>query len=393
MATPKERRTGGQRWERRLSSFRRLPGVAAIGGMLVLVAFDLVMASGRSLWHPVAASGLVITAAVALQRRHLLGAATVAVATSLATSAVNAHLGAGRGLGLGLLPSLTAVVGVGVLTGAIARRSAAVPGVTLGLAATAAVAFEAHRLGRSVDALALSAVFAGFTLSCVAAGLYLRWLEWRQDQQASSVRLAERVELARELHDVVAHHVTGMVVQAQGARVVAALDPAAAASALVAIERAGAEALSAMRGVVSALRAPPDDSPRLPGGASGLRELVARAADLGVPVRLALSGVELEDLPADVTASVHRIVQESFTNIERHAGVVSAVDVELSRSEVSLLVTVRDDGRAGQARTGGGFGLLGMGERAAALGGTLSAGPRPDQGWEVRASLPLAGRP
>jgi signal transduction histidine kinase len=233
----------------------------------------------------------------------------------------------------------------------------------------------------------------------VSAGWYLRG---RDQEQARATRAAvaaaqqrERVSLARELHDVVAHHIGGMVVQAQAAQVVAGTDPGAAARVLPAIEGAGTDALSAMRRMVTALR--DSDADGADSGAplaatadlaADLRAVTATPAG-GTPVRLA---VELaEPVPAEVATSVLRLVQESVTNARRHAAGAQEIDVEVRAEGGIARVLVRDDGRPGrEPKTyGGGYGLVGMRERVQLLGGRFSAGRRPAGGWQVTAEVPL----
>jgi signal transduction histidine kinase len=234
-----------------------------------------------------------------------------------------------------------------------------------------------------------------------AAGWYLRG---RDREQARATRAAvaaaqqrERVSLARELHDVVAHHIGGMVVQAQAAQAVAGTDPGAAARVLPTIEGAGTDALSAMRRMVAALR----DSD-LDGGAP-LAATADLTADLravtatppgGTPVRLVVALAE--PVPAEVATSVLRLVQESVTNARRHAAGAREIDVVVRAEGGTARVQVRDDGRPGrEPKTyGGGYGLVGMRERVQLLGGNFAAGRLPTGGWQVAADLPLrdAGR-
>ena len=233
----------------------------------------------------------------------------------------------------------------------------------------------------------------------VTAGWYLRGRD-REQAQATRVAVAaaqqrERVSLARELHDVVAHHIGGMVVQAQAAQAVAEPDPGAAARVLPTIERAGTDALSAMRRMVAALRcssaygtaggAPltPTTTPTVypqpvPGTATG-----------GTEARLAVALTE--PVPAEVATSVLRLVQESVTNARRHAEGAREIDVTVRAEGGIAQVLVRDDGRAGREPRvpGGGYGLVGMRERVQLLGGRFSAGRVPAGGWQVVAEVPL----
>jgi signal transduction histidine kinase len=198
----------------------------------------------------------------------------------------------------------------------------------------------------------------------------------------------ERTRIARELHDVVAHSVSLMVIQAGAARRQLAVDPVRADAALSTVEATGRTAMTEMRRILGVLR---DESPvQSLSPQPSLADLVllaAAAPDLPVSVR---SEGELSNLPSGVEMSAYRIVQEALTNVRRHAGSVHVVDVSVVRHERALVVEVNDDGRgASVAQSGGGFGLQGMRERVAAFDGELAAGPRSGGGWRVRATFPL----
>lgn len=203
---------------------------------------------------------------------------------------------------------------------------------------------------------------------------------------------AERTRIARELHDVVAHSVSVMVIQAGAARRQLPTDPQRATDALSNIEATGREAMIEMRRILGVLRSDAAaDDPTLEPQPS-LHDLDALiAATPEVPVNLRREG-ELDHLPAGVELSVYRVVQEALTNVRRHAGAVSRVDVLLHRDATDLTVEVNDDGRgaAGANGTDGesGYGLVGMRERVATFGGDLLAGPQPGGGWRVRARFP-----
>ncbi|MGX7823632.1 sensor histidine kinase [Actinokineospora sp. 24-640] len=202
---------------------------------------------------------------------------------------------------------------------------------------------------------------------------------------------AERMALARELHDVVAHHVTGIVVQAQAAQLVR--DPEASTLAMAKIERSGTEALAAMRMLVASMRA-------AAAGEAGAADAATSdlAADLravadsysGPPVHLELS---LPDtLPPEAGRTVLRVVQESLTNVTKHAGDATAALVTVGPEDGDLRIRVSDDAATARPRPGGdsgGYGLVGMRERIELLGGTFAAGPGPAGGWTVDARFPL----
>ena len=244
------------------------------------------------------------------------------------------------------------------------------------------------------DLLLPTAVLLGLS---VGAGRYLRARDREQEgamrAAVASAQQRERVSLARELHDVVAHHVGVMVVQAQAAQTVAGTDPGAAARVLPMIEGAGADALAAMRRLVAALRYPEGD------GGEGIAAPI-QTTDLGADLRTVTAGgrtpvrltVELaEPVPPEVATSVLRLVQESVTNAWRHAAGAAEIVVSVTTGDGTVRVRVDDDGAAAGASPGrpGGYGLVGMRERVALLGGWFTAGPAPGGGWQVAADVPL----
>ncbi len=221
-------------------------------------------------------------------------------------------------------------------------------------------------------------------------GAAVRFWTTARERQWEQVRSREREQLARELHDTVAHHVSAIVIRAQAGRVLAGADPSAAVEALEGVEEEGARTLEEMRAMVAALRdrgvgaelAPP-------AGVADLERLV-RAPGGRLTVGLALDG-EVDTLSPAVDAAVYRIVQESVTNAMRHAVSATEVAVRVTAERDTVRVSVRDNGqRTGRGRDG--YGLAGLRERAALLGGTLRAGPGAEEGWHVEAELPRARR-
>jgi signal transduction histidine kinase len=220
----------------------------------------------------------------------------------------------------------------------------------------------------------------------VGTGLYFRARDnERASQLAASVAAAqnaERMALARELHDVVAHYVTAIVVHAQAGQVNRDVDV------LPVIAASGNEALTAMRRLVGTMR---EETSAGPAASSSLMDDVrSLAAESGLPVRLSF---DLRDaVPQELARSVLRLVQESLTNTRKHASAMSSVDISLSSSDGVLRLGVVDDGVASGVPVGGsgGYGIVGMRERAELLGGTFSAGRREPTGWAVRAELPVS---
>ena len=237
------------------------------------------------------------------------------------------------------------------------------------------------------------AVFAGLWL----AGVFVRGRRQAaiQAERAAQLELRaaqavadERARMARELHDIVSHNLSVVVLQAAGART----SGVPAASTLEKIERSGRQALVEMRRLLGVLREP-DDQPAL-APQPGIADLTALAADVravGLPVRLTITG-DQRGLPPAVDVSAYRIVQEALTNVLKHAGPAHAeVALECGLDAVTIDVTDDGAGAAADPRPYPGHGLAGMRERVGILGGELTAGPRPGAGYAVHARLPLSG--
>lgn len=221
----------------------------------------------------------------------------------------------------------------------------------------------------------------------LAPGLYLRWRKAERKAHVERARESERLAIARDLHDVVAHEVTGIVVQTQALRHIADRDPGAVRAALPEIEAAGTRALDSMRGMVSRLREP-GEAPLSPGPAEGLTALSSPAAPGRPEVTVHVSG-QVGELPPEVGTAVLRIAQESVTNALRYARGATRVSVVVTAEDEEVVVRVGDDGRGAGIPVGGGHGLVGMAERARLLGGELTAGPVGlGQGWTVRGTIP-----
>jgi signal transduction histidine kinase len=222
-----------------------------------------------------------------------------------------------------------------------------------------------------------------------------RHLEQQRAEREKAAAQAgrERLLIARELHDVLAHNVSLINVQAGVALHLLDEQPERARPALEAIKDASSETLREMRSVLDILRKPGEQPPRAPtAGVAGLEELVARTKAAGISVDARVSGSP-RGLPASVDLAVYRIVQEALTNVARHAH-PAAAHVSLAYTDDAIEIVVEDDGlRVGEPNGHGGNGIAGMRERVAALGGEFSAGPRRDVGFEVRARLPLDGEP
>ena len=252
------------------------------------------------------------------------------------------------------------------------------------------------------------------------SGARLRQAQAEHEAATRRALARERARLASELHDVVTHNVSVMVVQAGAARRVLSADPAEAIKALRAVESSGRTAMTELRHLLGLLSPPPGtndaggpagqpavlvDAGIGPGGAADLapqpgldelREMVGRVVAAGLPVELRIAGTP-RDLPAGLGLAVYRVVQEALTNVIKHAGKPQA-EVRLTYEAAALVVEVADDGRpipaAGPAPDAGvprgaGMGLLGLRERVALYGGELAAAPRPGGGWLVQARIPV----
>ena len=312
--------------------------------------------------------------------------------------------------GGGVLPLVAALYALGAY--AVGRT------VWIGFAIAAAASVVANLVGTATDDVTLagritSAVLAVlFALVAVLIGVSVggrrryvdslvaraRDLARERDQEAQLVAAAERARIAREMHDVVSHGLTVVVTLAEGAAAVTPSDPERGAETMRRVADTGRSALSEMRRLLGVLAEPGDSSPLTPqpgvgdlhgggGRAEGVRGLIERFRETGLPVRLSTSGT----VPADpgLGLAVHRIVQESLTNVLRHAPAATRVDVTVACTDHEVTVTVDDDAVAHAAprTTGSGRGLIGMRERALMYGGSIDAGPRPGGGWRVHAVL------
>jgi signal transduction histidine kinase len=331
--------------------------------------------------------------------------------------------------------SVSLVIAVAIVAG---HTLFVVPKIALGTAVYAAYSAIAHSRYRNLAIVAAVAVtiavapslgnelpqFPGWftpifaVLLAAGAGLGIRELRRRLTDSAAKLRradaearaateaalAAERSRIAAELHDVVTHNVSVMIVQAGAARKILSSSPADAEDALLAAEATGREAMTELRHLLGLL------SPRADGGQAaadsavftpqpGLDELdtlIGRVSAAGLPVELRVTG-EPRPLPPGADLAAYRVAQEGLTNVLRHAGQATAM-VAIDWGE-NLVITVTDDGGlepgvAGAGRTDGtpGRGLLGLRERLALYGGTLTAGPRPGGGWRMRAVMPAPER-
>jgi signal transduction histidine kinase len=343
----------------------RLPYTPA--GALVLVALACLVLAWRRRW-PVAVLGLSIAAAITFTLLgYVNGAVLVAPMGGLYTVAA--------------FSSIRRAVGYGIAT----------------LAVLGAASIAVNPLGRFGGGVVILpfmvavVVIAGIAVANHRA--YVNSIRDRAEQDARRRIDEERLRIARELHDVVAHTMATINVQAGVAAHVLATRPEAVADALQAIKAASKEGLSELRAILNVLRQADDADPTKPvPGTAQLEALISGASRAGLDTTLTVTG-EPVPLPSAVDLAAYRIVQESLTNAIRHAGPATAA-VSLGYGRGELRIEVTDTGR-GPGNLGaspdGGHGLAGMRERAATVGGTVEAGPGPAGGFRIAARLPLNG--
>lgn len=220
----------------------------------------------------------------------------------------------------------------------------------------------------------------------------LKLLETERDQASKLAVGEERSRIARELHDVVAHSVSVMIVHADGALYNIKSNPQQAEHAVRTIAETGRLALTEMRRLLGVLRSEDEETQWAPQpDARGVVELVEQTRAAGVPVRLEVTG-DVDNLPVGVGLGIYRIVQEALTNILKHAGPGTPTLVRMARTDEEVRLEVVDNGFGTPhdvVAVSGGNGLIGMRERANVLGGSLEAGPNPGGGWRVRAVFPV----
>lgn len=326
----------------------------------------------------------IVAAVLALARRSMPTRVTVAAVftVSLLASVVSVSAGSPS-------LSLTETAALVVITVFGMRESSARGAFIVGAAAlVVTLAAVLLRVGFDFTVVLLALLVWG---CAVTAGIAGRYVLMRRVSAVNANRRAERMELARELHDVVAHQVTGIIVQAQAANAVARTDPERVAEAFSAIESAGTEALSGMRRMVGAIRDEADrDVPlTVPYGLADIPALVDRFDPGRKRTMLRFEDAD-SPMPPGIGESAYRVVQEALTNVRRHAPEgIARVSVRVIGSE--LVLEISNDGvRARLIDPGSrGFGLTGMAERVSALGGTMRAGPNEVDSWNVRVSLPL----
>ncbi|WP_344486495.1 sensor histidine kinase [Glycomyces endophyticus] len=325
-------------------------------------------------------------------RKHWIAVAAIA---SLAATGIDVVYDQGpRGVGTAELMAL------GLLLLFAVRHWDAAPGRWVAFALGAAILVIGWRLFVYPGSAVGGTVLIGLGISTVVGfGAYLRSMDKLRRETQEEVRRAERLELAREMHDFVAHHVTGMVVLAQAGQVTDT-DPR---KSFADIEEAGLAALASMRRMVRMLRDDDAGGGVNPlGDLSQIEDLVDRFSREGTDATCFISPELAGEVAPEIAATAHRVVREALTNVRKHARGASRVRVVVaSAGGHGLEVSVRDDGRQARGRfgreslaqSGSGLGLVGLRERVEAVGGQLRAQERPEGGWETAAWLPREAAP
>jgi len=365
--------------------------------------FDALIAAAITVWslaevvaedlqRPLLAAVLLGVGGVSLywRRTYPILVVLVIVASGIAQAAA----------GISLHTAVAPVVGIFVASwsvGAYETRSRAVLGLTLLVCgvwlATGIDVWRGTDHYSGTDIPWIGALVATPGILGIAFGARTRSLH-RAEARAAQLELerreaivAERARIARELHDVIAHSVSVMTVQAGAAEEMLKHDPARALEPVRAVQETGRQALVEMKRLVGILREEDEEIGLAPQpGLADLDRLVRQVRDAGLPVEVRIEG-EQRALPLGVDLSAYRVVQEALTNALKHAGRAHAtVTIRYGRTDVAIDVT--DDGSA-KPKAGGGHGLIGMRERIGVFGGTFAAGPRDSGGFEVSARLPL----
>ena len=335
-------------------------------------------------------ASLLWTLPLLLRRRFPFAAPVFTFAVQAAASAADPALGVETTGLVALLLSFWVV-------GAENERGQAIAGAAIGFASIAVVAELDVRVGLEN---AVWGIILGSVVCLIAYALQRRAkraaeleerasrLERELKERAHAEVLAERTRIARDLHDLVAHSVSLMTVQAGAARLILPSDPARARESLRSVEETGREALADLRRLFGIVRGEEGDAALAPQpGLARLDALLEQSRKAGLPVEVAIEG-KRRMLPPGVDLTAYRIVQESLTNALKHAGPACAqVTIRYGREVLDLEIT--DDGRRTRNGEGTGHGLVGMRERVALYGGEFEAGPRRRDGYAVRARLPI----
>jgi signal transduction histidine kinase len=374
----------------------RVGQLAALALMAVLGLYDVAVGVHSSwlvfqvlsaiataaVWLPAHRQGSTLLPKVALAYGLVSLVLTFAVAASAADSGDGSW-------------GLAETVGTLGILFVVARRGAPLWSVAAIAVDVVSLGLLVLRGGQDATYVIIGLVLGLIGTAVIGAGVYLRTLDSTRERAMTQVRAEQRAEFARDLHDFIAHHVTGIVVQAQGARFIAEQDPKRVLLALEQIELAGAETMASMRRMVGVLRDPEarPDAPLAP--LAGVEQIGAMLDQFtgsgGALARLHVDG-DVTGLPVEVSTSAYRVVMEALTNIRQHAPAARVADVWIRRTPEWLLVRVANDGvvpKSATPRERPGYGLVGLTERVRAVGGRITAGPGIEGGWIVDAAIPI----
>ena len=365
--------------------------LALSAGLLVAAEIEVALAVAENK-AVAAAAAVVINGALAWRRRAPTAVAVVSTVAFGVQTAAGVPQNAQVVVLLSLLVAMYSV-------GAYQPLRRAVAGLLLAITVPAAV-LAAENTTPSDGVFAALVVAAPWLAGVLvhrqqsqatAAQTRARLAEAQAAMQAQEAVDAERARIARELHDVVTHNLSAVVVQAAAAEALLAVDPERARVPVQAIQSTGRHALQDMAGLLGLLRADtPGEQLGPQPSLDDIEDLVAQARRAGQDVDLRIEGAP-RDLPSGVGLSAYRVVQEALTNARKHAAGATAV-VVVSHTREAVRLVVRDNGGGHAGPAGSGHGLVGMRERVTLYGGTLDAGPC-DQGWQVSACFPVEPRP
>ncbi len=313
-------------------------------------------------------------------RRHLDAAAGMTIALTVVISSYHSFL-----FDQSFSPGMVEAGALILLAGMVTYSSSGRRALVLVPAIFAAILYSNATTLDPTGTLVLTVLFWTCAALTTGVGLFLRMASSERGRMADEARSSERLEMARELHDVVAHHVTGMLVQAQAGRLIAERDPERAEQMFAEIEAAGSEAMASMRRLVASLRAGDDNALVSMDPRGELDELAANIRAVGYEVDLTVT-----ELPPALGSTLVRLTREALTNCRKHTPVGTSIEVLIETDDSSVIWTVVDDGKPSTPEPRNGFGLIGLRERVEALGGSFFAGPAPGQGWKVGAVIPLS---
>ena len=366
----------------------RRHGVDAL--IVALVALALAEAWFNASQRPRAATvplALLWTLPLLFRRRFPLGApVAVFVVLAIEAVAVGDVVTDAQMTGFTILAAFAA-------SGAHTDLRFALVGALLGYASVAVILVDDHpRLASTLSVIGVSAVTWAIARAFVERSRHADRLEERAaglERAHAEAVAGERATIARELHDVIAHSVSVMTVQAGAARLLLDEDPPRARESLIAVEETGRQALGEMRRLLGILRGDEHETDLAPQpGIADIGALVEQVRAAGLPVDVVVEG-QLTALSPGVDLAAYRVVQEALTNALKHAGAARAhVSIRYGATSLELAVTNNGTARVNGRRRGG-HGLIGLRERVTLYGGDFEAGPRPGGGYAVRVSLPL----